>query len=114
DSGTIKINDDGKEQSLSGEGECSQGSHTLMWQTAAEELGIRVEDVEVSRADADVTTFCLGAFASRLTYISGNAVRNAAAKMKEQLFDQAAEMLEANPDDLICRDSHISVKGAES
>src|SRR2546427_239335 len=81
---------------------------------AAEELGTPVEDVEVSRADTDLTTFCLGAFASRLTYISGNAVRNAAAKVKEQLFDQAAEMLEANPDDLICRDGHISVKGAES
>ncbi len=113
-SATIKINEDGKALILSGEGECGQGSHTVMCQIAAEELGIPVEDVEVSRADTDLTTFCLGAFASRLTYISGNAVRNAAAKVKEQLFDQAAEMLEANPDDLICRDGHISVKGAES
>src|SRR5437867_12228952 len=85
-----------------------------MCQIAAEELGIAVEDVEVSRADTDLTTFCLGAFASRLTYISGNAVKNAAAKVKEQLFDQAAEMLAAKPDDWICRDGHIAVKGAES
>jgi 4-hydroxybenzoyl-CoA reductase alpha subunit len=113
-SATIKINEDGKALILSGEGECGQGVHTVMCQIAAEELGIRVEDVEVSRADTDLTTFCLGAFASRLTYISGNAVKNAATNVKQQLFEQAAEMLEANPEDLICHDGRISVKGAES
>ena len=113
-SATIKINEDGKALILSGEGECGQGVFTVMCQIAAEELGIPVEDVEVSRADTDLTTFCLGAFASRLTYISGNAVKNAATNVKQQLFDQAAEMLEANPEDLICRDGRISVKGAET
>ena len=113
-SATIKINEDGKALILSGEGECGQGAHTVMCQIAAEELGIPVEDVEVSRADTDLTTFCLGAFASRLTYVSGNAVRDAAVKAKAQLFEQAAEMLEANPADLVCRDGRISVKGSAS
>jgi len=69
--------------------------------------------VEISRADTDLTTFCLGAFASRLTYVSGNAVKNAATNVKQQLFEQAGEMLEANPDDLISRGGQIFVKGAE-
>ena len=112
-SATIKINEDGKALILSGEGECGQGAHTAMCQIAAEELGIPVEDVEISRADTDLTTFCLGAFASRLTYVSGNAVKNAAANVKQQLLEQAAEMLEANPQDLICRDARIFVRGAE-
>jgi len=112
-SATIKINEDGKALILSGEGECGQGVHTAMCQIAAEELGVPVEDVEISRADTDLTTFCLGAFASRLTYVSGNAVKNAATNVKQQLFDQAAEMLEANPQDLISRDGKIFVKGAE-
>jgi len=112
-SATIKINEDGKALILSGEGECGQGVNTVMCQIAAEELGMRVEDVEISRADTDLTTFCLGAFASRLTYVSGNAVKNAARNVKQQLFDQAGEMLEANPDDLISRAGHIFVKGAE-
>jgi CO/xanthine dehydrogenase Mo-binding subunit len=112
-SATIKINEDGKALILSGEGECGQGAHTAMCQIAAEELGIRVEDVEVSRADTELTTFCLGAFASRLTYVSGNAVKNAAANVKQQLFEQAAEMLEANPEDLVAGDGRIFVKGAE-
>jgi 4-hydroxybenzoyl-CoA reductase alpha subunit len=112
-SATIKINEDGKALILSGEGECGQGAYTAMCQIAAEELGVPVEDVEISQADTDLTTFCLGAFASRLTYVSGNAVKNAAAKVKEQLFEQAAEMLEADPQDLVSRDGKIYVKGAE-
>ena len=112
-SATIKINEDGKALILSGEGECGQGVHTAMCQIAAEELGVPVEDVEISRADTDLTTFCLGAFASRLTYVSGNAVKNAATNVKAQLFEQAAEMLEANAADLISRDGRIFVKGAE-
>ena len=112
-SATIKINEDGKALILSGEGECGQGVHTAMCQIAAEELGVPVEDVEISRADTDLTTFCLGAFASRLTYVSGNAVKNAATNVKQQLFEQAAEMLEANAADLMSRDGRIFVKGAE-
>jgi CO/xanthine dehydrogenase Mo-binding subunit len=112
-SATIKINEDGKALILSGEGECGQGVHTAMCQIAAEELGVAVEDVEISRADTDLTTFCLGAFASRLTYVSGNAVKNAATNVKQQLFDQAAEMLEANAADLTSRDGNIFVRGAE-
>ena len=112
-SATIKLNEDGKALILSGEGECGQGVHTAMCQIAAEELGVRVEDVEISRADTDLTTFCLGAFASRLTYVSGNAVKNAAANVKQQLFQQASEMLEANAEDLIANDGRIFVKGVE-
>ena len=112
-SATIKINEDGKALILSGEGECGQGAHTAMCQIAAEELGVPVEDVEISRADTDLTTFCLGAFASRLTYVSGNAVKNAATNVKAQLFEQAAEMLEANPADLVCREGKIFVQGVE-
>jgi len=112
-SATIKINEDGKALILSGEGEIGQGVHTAMCQIAAEELGVRVEDVEISKADTDLTTFCLGAFASRLTYISGNAVKNAASNVKQQLFQQASEMLEANADDLISHGGRIFVKGAE-
>jgi len=112
-SATIKLNEDGKALILSGEGECGQGVHTAMCQIAAEEIGVPVEDVEISRADTDLTTFCLGAFASRLTYVSGNAVKNAASNVKQQLFEQAAEMLEASPEDLVSRDGRVFVKGAE-
>ena len=112
-SATIKMNEDGKAFILSGEGETGQGHWTAMCQIAAEELGIPFSDVAISEADTDLTTFCLGNYASRLTYVAGNAVKNAASAVKEILFDTASEMLECDPSDLVSRDGFIFVKGAE-
>ena len=47
--------------------------------TAAETLGLAYEDVDITRPDTDVQPHALGALASRLTYVAGNAVKNAAA-----------------------------------
>src|SRR5579883_1480469 len=96
----------------SGEGECGQGPTTALCQIAAEELGVPFEDVEISLADTDLSTYCHGAYASRLTYIAGNAVREAARAMKEQILQLAAEMLEAAPEDLEIKDGRIFVKGS--
>jgi len=112
-SATIKVNEDGKAFILSGEGETGQGHWTAMCQIAAEELGIPFEDVAISEADTDLTTFCLGNYASRLTYVGGNAVKNAAGKVKELLFETASELLEANAEDLVSKNGAIFVSGAE-
>lgn len=111
-SAVIKINEDGKVFVISGEGENGQGTMTVLCQIAAEELGVPYEDVSISRADTDLTTYCHGAYASRLTYVAGNAVRKAAIEVKKQLFETAAELLEASPDDLEIRDARIFVHGS--
>jgi len=51
-----------------------------------------------------------GAIASRTTYVTGNAVRLAAAKAKAILFDVAAPMLRVKPDQLEAKDRKIQVK----
>ncbi|MBX5489725.1 MAG: molybdopterin-dependent oxidoreductase [Chloroflexi bacterium] len=111
-SAVIKVNEDGKAMIWCGEGEIGQGPTTALCQIAAEELGVPFEDVEISRADTDLTTYCHGAYASRLTYIAGNAVRNAAHNMKQMILEIAAEMLEAAPEDLEIKQGRIYVKGA--
>ncbi|HZU05972.1 MAG TPA: xanthine dehydrogenase family protein molybdopterin-binding subunit [Chloroflexota bacterium] len=111
-SAVIKVNEDGKAMIWCGEGEIGQGAMTALCQIAAEELGVPFTDVEISRADTDLSTYCHGAYASRLTYIAGNAVREAARAMKEQILQLAAEMLEAAPEDLEIKDGRIFVKGS--
>ena len=111
-SAVMKVNEDGKVFIWSGEGEIGQGTMTVLCQIAAEELGVPYDDVSISRADTDLTTHCHGAYASRLTYIAGNAVKDAAAKIKEQLLETAGELLEASPQDLEIRQGRISIKGA--
>jgi len=53
----------------------------------------------------------LGAFASRQTFVTGNAVKRAAEDVRRQLFELAAEKLEANPTDLESREGVVFVKG---
>lgn len=107
----LKITEDGKVSIISGEGDLGQGAPTILAQIAAEELGVPLMDIEVSAADTDSTLFCMGSFANRLTTLAGNAVKLAAADAKRQLLDIAAQVLEANIEDLECREGKVSVKG---
>ena len=107
----LKITADGKVRIISGEGDIGQGSPTILAQIAAEELGVPLKDVDVSEPDTDFTLFCLGSFANRLTTIAGNAVKMAAMDAKRQLFDIASKVLEANPEDLLCKDGKVFLRG---
>ena len=108
----IKVFEDGTATLITGASDIGQGSNTTLAQIAAEELGICLEDLTVISGDTDVTPLDLGTFASRVTFISGNAVKAAGEDAKKQLFTYAADQLEANVSDLISRDRRIYVKGS--
>jgi 4-hydroxybenzoyl-CoA reductase alpha subunit len=110
-SATMKINEDGTVNLMSGSSDIGQGSDTVLAQIAAEELGIRFEDVRIITADTDVTPMCLGTWGDRVTFIGGLAVQNAARDAKRQLFELASEILEADMDDLESREGRVFVKG---
>jgi CO/xanthine dehydrogenase Mo-binding subunit len=113
-SAAIKVSEDGRAFIWCGEGEIGQGASTVLCQIAAEELGIPFADVAISQADTDFTTYCHGAYASRLTYVAGNAVKDAAANVKAELLAAAAEQLEVAPGDLEIRGGRVSIKGVPS
>jgi CO/xanthine dehydrogenase Mo-binding subunit len=56
-----------------------QGSHTAMLQMAAEALGLPLEKIELVMSDTAFTGNSGSASASRLTFMSGNSIRGAAA-----------------------------------
>jgi CO/xanthine dehydrogenase Mo-binding subunit len=107
----VNVNLDGKVHIWSGEGETGPGATTVFAQIAAEEIGVPFEDVTVSQADTDTTTYAQGSYGSRTTYIAGNAVRDGARQVKEEILATAAEMLEVAPDDLEIKDGVVSVVG---
>ncbi len=111
-SAVIRLNEDGRATIITGEGEIGQGAGTVLRQIAAEELGLPMDDVDVTKADTEVATHALGALASRVTYVAGNAVRLAAAAAREQLLQAAAGQLEVAATDLEVRDGRVMVKGA--
>ncbi len=99
-SAIVRINDDGRATIITGEGEIGQGTLTVLRQIAAEELGLPFEDVDITRPDTDVHPYALGALASRVTYVAGNAVKNAAAAATKQLLEAASRQFEMPADDL--------------
>jgi CO/xanthine dehydrogenase Mo-binding subunit len=106
------VNEDGKAFIWCGEGEIGQGAMTVLCQIAAEELGLPYTDVSISMADTDLTTYCHGAYASRLTYVAGNAVKDAATNVKTQILETAADMLEVAAADLHIQNGRVQIKGA--
>jgi CO/xanthine dehydrogenase Mo-binding subunit len=89
-----------------------QGHTTIFAQIVADELGIPVDRVDVIMADTDKVPFGLGTWGSRSAVIQGTSTKRAAANVRGQLFNVAAHMLEASVDDLLIRDSKISVAGS--
>jgi CO/xanthine dehydrogenase Mo-binding subunit len=109
----VHMNADGSVTVLSSTVEMGQGSETTLAQIAAEELGVPIHKVRVHLPDTDVTPYDTITAGSRSTYHMGNALRQAAGQIKQQLFEAAAEELEANPADLDLRNERVYVRGAE-
>jgi CO/xanthine dehydrogenase Mo-binding subunit len=81
-------------------------------QIAADKLGVPLEAITVNNFDTDIGPMCTGTFASRVTFMDGNAVIRAAADLKKKIREWAADVLEANPEDIEVADNKVLVKGS--
>jgi len=103
----IKIDDFGTVNVFTGATDMGQGSDTVIAQIAAEELGLRVEDVVVVHTDTDICPWDVGAHASRTTFVAGNSALGAARKIKRQILEVAAPALGEDLENLDIRDRMI-------
>jgi 4-hydroxybenzoyl-CoA reductase subunit alpha len=110
----VRLNDDGEATVMTGLQDSGQGNETMAVQIVSEELGIPMEDVRIINADTELTPPDPGNYAMCTTFVSGNAVRCAAADAKEQLKAVVAQKLEANIADMEVRDRRIFVRGSPS
>ena len=110
----VKMSEDGSVEVLSSTVDLGQGHQTVLAQIVAEELGVDIRNVKVALADTNMTPFDHGTASSRSTFHMGNAVKQAAADAREQLFEVAAEQLEVRSDDLEARGGFIYVKGSST
>ncbi len=108
----IKVSEDGSVEVLASTVDIGQGSSTILAQIAAEELGVEVKSVRVVSPDTNVTPYDHGTASSRSTFHMGNAVKQAAADARKQLFEVAAEQLEVRPEDLESRGGVLYIKGS--
>jgi len=104
---TIKMNEDGSFNLLIGATDLGTGSDTILGQIAAEVLAVPLEKMIVYSSDTDMTPFDVGAYASSTTYVSGMAVKRAAERVKAQIIDVAARILDADSETLILADESV-------
>ncbi len=103
----LKVEEDGSIYLFTGAADTGQGSDTALAQIAAQELGVAYERIRVKAADTEITPFDTGSFASRVTFISGNATKNAATDVKQQILEVVAQELKSVKEDLDIRDEKV-------
>ena len=106
----LKVGPDGSADLIVSCVDLGQGAKTVLAQIAAEELGIAYERVKVNNQGTDTGPLCFGSFASRVTYSAGNAVIEAAREARSILFDAAAPLLQAAPEELSAAGGRIFVR----
>lgn len=101
---TIKIDEENGVTLFCGATDIGQGVDTVMAQMTAETLGVKTEDIHVVTRDTELSTFDLGTFASRLTFATGWAIRQAADKVNAELFPVAASIMSCRGDEVAVKD----------
>jgi CO/xanthine dehydrogenase Mo-binding subunit len=74
----VKIQPDGSAVLTVGSVDLGQGCKTVLAQMAAEVLGIDYDQVRVVNDNTDSCPLSFGSFASRVTFVDGNALVGAA------------------------------------
>jgi CO/xanthine dehydrogenase Mo-binding subunit len=110
----VRVDEGGNVRIIPGETDVGQGLLTTFAMIAAEALGISLDRIRVDEGDTDLSAFGLGTWGDRATFLGGNAVRLAALGAREEILKVAAEMLEANVEDLDIQRDRIFVKGSPS
>jgi 4-hydroxybenzoyl-CoA reductase subunit alpha len=96
----VKIDRGGGVAVLCGSSDIGQGSDTMLATVVAEELGVDLSDIRVYTGDTDLTPVDLGSYSSRVTFMAGNAAREAALKLRAWLLEAAGDLLHIPADRL--------------
>lgn len=108
----IKVKPDGRVDVFSGTSDIGNGAKTIQSQIVAEAIGVPYDWVTFDNSNTDSSPVCTGTFASRATFVAGNAVLKAAREVKTKLLEVAGKQMEISPEDLEIEDGEVVVKGS--
>ena len=92
----IGIDGDGTIEVVTGVASVGQGMETVIAQICADALGIDYRNVRVVHGHTDRIEVGMGAFASRVTVMTGEATRVAASALKVKVIEAAAVLLQTS------------------
>jgi carbon-monoxide dehydrogenase large subunit len=96
----VTVDTSGAVEVVTGAASVGQGVETVIAQVCADALGVDYRRIRVVHGQTDRIAHGMGAFASRVTVMTGEATRLAAMKLREKAIAVAAELLQT-PADLL-------------
>ena len=99
--GSVEIRPDGSALALTGSSAHGQGHHTAFSQLVSELTGIPFDRIEVRHGDTDEVPRGGGTGGSKSLQVGGSAVWQATEAVVSDARRLAADLLEANPDDIV-------------
>jgi aerobic carbon-monoxide dehydrogenase large subunit len=96
----IEVKPDGAIEVITGVASVGQGVETVIAQICADTLGVHYANVQVIHGQTDRIARGMGAFASRVTVMCGEATRLAATRLRVRVLQAAAELMQTAPDAL--------------
>jgi carbon-monoxide dehydrogenase large subunit len=99
--GAVEVRPDGKVVVRTGTSPHGQGHVTAWSMLVAEQMGVSMDDIEVIHGDTDIVPRGAGTMGSRSLQIGGAAVNQAAVDVVEKARDLAADLLEADRNDVV-------------
>jgi len=107
----LVLNQDGSVHMQAGATEIGQGADTVFAQMASETTGISYEMVKViSTQDTDYSPFDTGAYASRQTYVGGQAIYKASEEFLAKILKYAELLTGQTADRLVIAGDRIVLK----
>jgi CO/xanthine dehydrogenase Mo-binding subunit len=91
----VSIDEQGAVEVVSGAASVGQGMETVLAQICADALGVNYRNIRVVHGQTNRIERGMGAFASRVTVMTGEATRVAAAALRTKAIEIAAELLQA-------------------
>jgi aerobic carbon-monoxide dehydrogenase large subunit len=111
---SVQVHPDGTVTVLTGTSPHGQGHATAWAMLAHEHLGIPIEKITVKHGDTDLVPRGSGTMGSRSLQTGGIAVYQAAGELVELAKQRAADLLEADVDDLVVESGRVAVKGTDT
>lgn len=111
ETGAVDVDASGRIRVRTGASSVGQGIETVLAQIVAEELQVDPELIDVIHGDTELVPEGVGSWSSRSTVLAGGAARQAALDTLDKAKRLAADMLEADVDDLILDNGRITVAG---
>lgn len=111
----VELHPNGKATLWVGTVDYGQGSSTIFCQMVAEQLGLKLEDVKIIHGDSAQTPNCGSTVATKQTYITGNAIKNATDKIRKDILEIVSTEWKIKEGELQVGDGKVILKnGVES